>query len=717
MGHRAGERPGRVETLAGPQGEALCHVVYLEPGGFVVVAADDQVEPVIAFSSGGRMDPSAENPLWSLLKGDLPGRVAAARDRTARGQGPGRDRAKWQALAAEAESPLAGSPEVTEARVSPLIGSRWDQEQAGGQAVYNYYTPPNAAGAVNNYPCGCVATAGAQVMRFFQFPTVGVGTGSFTITVDNTSTTARLRGGDGLGGAYRWADMPLVPSSPTDAQRQAIGALTWDAGIVSQMKYTASGSSAYLATWKKCLLSSFRYANAVDGQNAGYNLGSALTNMINPNLDAGRPVVLGIVGSPGGHAVVCDGYGYSVSTLYYHLNLGWSGVNDAWYALPVIDTVIGSFTNVQECVYNISTNGTGEILSGRVVDTAGAPVAGAAVTARRKGGTYTTTTDSKGIYAFANLPSSSTYTNSVVKTGYVVTNAIFRTGASVDRFASSGNLWGANFVLRPAPPTNDLCAGSIVLAGTALTNRQSTLGATATGDPTPPAQSSFGAGVWFRYTPAFAGQLVVDTTGSGFDTVVGIYTGSCGSMTVQASDDNSAGGTDARAVLQAAAGVPYSILAGGRGGATGDLVLRLALNGPALLSVQASPLQGGSVAGGGTYLPGAQQQISATPAAGWLFRQWQDGVTINPRDIVMPAGGALYTAGFAPVPVLRSAAWSPAGATLWLEASAGQASRVEASTNLVDWTLLAVVTNVTSTLELIDPAAATLPCRFYRVAP
>ena len=171
------------------------------------------------------MDPSAENPLWSLLKGDLPGRVAAARDRTARGQGPGRDRAKWQALAAEAESPLAGSPEVTEARVSPLIGSRWDQEQAGGQAVYNYYTPPNAAGAVNNYPCGCVATAGAQVMRFFQFPTVGVGTGSFTITVDNTSTTARLRGGDGLGGGLpvgrHAARALLAHRRPTAGHRRA----------------------------------------------------------------------------------------------------------------------------------------------------------------------------------------------------------------------------------------------------------------------------------------------------------------------------------------------------------------------------------------------------------------------------------------------------------------------------------------------------------------
>ena len=51
--------------------------------------------------------------------------------------------------------------------------------------------------------------------------------------------------------------------------------------------------------------------------------------IINPNLDAGCPVMLGI--DPIGHAVPCDGYGYDLSTLYHHLNYGWSGNFNAWY--------------------------------------------------------------------------------------------------------------------------------------------------------------------------------------------------------------------------------------------------------------------------------------------------------------------------------------------------------------------------------------------------
>ena len=51
-----------------------------------------------------------------------------------------------------------------------------------------------------------------------------------------------------------------------------------------------------------------------------------LHNMINPNLDASYPAILGITDAVGGgHEIIVDGYGYNVSTLYHHLNLGWGG--------------------------------------------------------------------------------------------------------------------------------------------------------------------------------------------------------------------------------------------------------------------------------------------------------------------------------------------------------------------------------------------------------
>ncbi len=178
--------------------------------------------------------------------------------------------------------------------------------------------------------------------------------------------------------------------------------------------------------------------------------------MINPNLDARYPVLLSIQGPSGGHAVVADGYGYNDSTLYHHLNLGWSGTATAWYALPLINASPYTFNVVDGCLYNAYTNGSGEIISGRVLDQISRPVANATVTATRfGGGTYTTTTDSQGIYALARIPSSSSYSVTVTKINYSAATTSASTGTSADQTATSGNYWGANVTLNMLPTVVD----------------------------------------------------------------------------------------------------------------------------------------------------------------------------------------------------------------------------------------------------------------------
>jgi hypothetical protein len=301
--------------------------------------------------------------------------------------------------------------------------------------TYNIYTP-------NNYVCGCVATAMAQLMRFHQHPATGVGTASYTIYVDSVETTRALRGGDGSGGAYSWSDMVLSPgASTTTAQRQAIGALTADAGVSVNMDYTSGSSGTDTLKAANAFTDTFSYTNAVAGYNSGSNLPTTNRNaMSNPNLDAGYPVVFGITGD-GGHAIVGDGYGYDSSTLYHHLNMGWAGSDDLWYNLPTIDTTYYNFNSVYKCVYNVYVTGTGEIISGRVTNSSGTPISGATVTATRTGGgTY-----AKGIYALSKVPSASTYTINVAKAGYAFTSKQATTGTSTNYSVNTGNVWGVDF--------------------------------------------------------------------------------------------------------------------------------------------------------------------------------------------------------------------------------------------------------------------------------
>ena len=321
--------------------------------------------------------------------------------------------------------------------VAPFVQTLWDQsaDVSGHYACYNYYTPPDVAGNVNNYPCGCVATCMAQLMYYFQYPITGVGTATFSITNNGATEMTSLLGGNGSGGPYVWSSMPLSPNQPTSAQAIAIGALTHDAGATVHMDYAVrrflclyfsrpASPDQHLPVYQ-CRLLRKRLQRHQRHKFAEHD-----------QSQPGRPVARGAGhqrGNGGGHCVLVDGYGYSASTLFHHVNAGWGGDDDIWYALPGIDTPDnGDYTIVQACIYNIYTNGSGQIISGRVTDPTGAPVAGATVTAARTGGgTLSATTDTNGIYALANIPAASTYTLTVTKTGDSSATNNYSTGTSV----------------------------------------------------------------------------------------------------------------------------------------------------------------------------------------------------------------------------------------------------------------------------------------------
>ena len=495
LAQRAAKGVGRGAVSGGrtvkSDGEPF-HVITVSIGGFVVTAADTDAEPITAFSPCADLDENPHNPLYALLLAHARARNAARaaetnsanstavpnHRRTASGTTSKRHKRKasekWSALfaaATNAAGTTAASPrtrsaaaaqpetnlsEIDDVRVAPIILSTWDQKTAGnysnGPKCYNYYTP-------NNWPCGCVATAGAQIMRYFEFPssnTVFASCINTNCAVNGVETSLETRGG-----SFDWANMPLSPTFyATETQCRAIGHLCYDVGVLCEMWYGPYDSLAFTDTLAR-MLRHYGYANAVAAY-AEYPVDdSDLLRATVSNLDAGLPVALGIFADGGGgHTVVGDGYGYCDDAFYLHINMGWSGNQTAWYNPPNFANDNYAFDTLDSVVYNIYTTGTaGDVIcSGRVLAPDGeTPVANATVCAIPTGATTplkATRSRANGIYALILPPG--TYTIAAV-------HGLMQAANTVSLSACVSSETDKYGMLNAAPVIGNLCDQDIAL--------------------------------------------------------------------------------------------------------------------------------------------------------------------------------------------------------------------------------------------------------------
>ena len=429
------------------------YVVNLLPTGYIIIAADDRVDPIIAFSVKSNFfnnDNNFSDLLFSLPVEKI---LYSSSNKTNNLQ----RNLKWNKylLSIDKESLDYGTAEesINEIFVKPFILSEWNQGTASGVSCYNWYTPTNSTqwvpGLANNYPCGCAVTATAQVIRYYKYPISEIGPIAFQVKVDHNSIIRTILGGNENGGNYDWDKMVLKPDRNTpEDQRKAIGALIHDIAISSYIHFSASDSETFLSKIHNALKSTFKYKNAIFTiVSNSYQLTddfSRFNRIVNTNLDAGYPVIFALSGSAG-HTVVCDGYGYNDSTPFYHINIGWGGFADGWYNLPSI--IIGSrnFNRLFSCIYNIFPENLGEIISGRLFDLQGEALEGIKLLAVSENGEiFSTYSKEKGIFAFNHVPSNSKFT---IKCGDYVGPTVL-TGKSGEQLATEdevGNVWQINF--------------------------------------------------------------------------------------------------------------------------------------------------------------------------------------------------------------------------------------------------------------------------------
>ncbi|MCD8393767.1 MAG: C10 family peptidase [Bacteroidales bacterium] len=295
----------RLAYTASEQGINTCYVFNRGVNnGFMVLAADDVITPIIGYSEQGMIDP--DNMPYSF-KGYL--------------EEIGREIA-WAANHPQAVSPKA--PILDEPSIEPICKTLWDQD-----APYNDMCP--VVGGSTSVT-GCAATAMAQVMKVHNWPVTGSGSNSYSWTVNNVTYSVSS---DFSAHTYDWANMlDTYTSAATTTQRNAVAQLMLDCGVAINMSYSPSASAAVSMTAVPAFYKYFGYGGTT---HMAYRTTYYLVDwnqLIYDEIAAGRAVYLSGQNSEGGHAFVCDGYD---KDNFFHINWGWSGISNGYFLLTTLD--------------------------------------------------------------------------------------------------------------------------------------------------------------------------------------------------------------------------------------------------------------------------------------------------------------------------------------------------------------------------------------------
>lgn len=274
--------------------------------GYAILSADDIAAPLLGYSDSGKFDADNMSPEMKWWLEEYTRQIEYGRMMGA---------APYQQMTTRAEKEA----------VAPLVETRWNQN-----APYNLQTPE-----VDGRHCvtGCVATAMAQVMKYWNYPTTGKGTGECTVkNKDNSTRTERMLLDEQN---FDWNNMlDRYSEGATEVQTAAVAYLMKACGYATNMKYALDQSGTGVLYVATSLVNNFDYNKNILYAQRSYYTASEWGDLIYDEVAEGRPVVYGGDSARAGHCFVCDGYD---SDGYYHFNWGWGGMSDGYFLLDALN--------------------------------------------------------------------------------------------------------------------------------------------------------------------------------------------------------------------------------------------------------------------------------------------------------------------------------------------------------------------------------------------
>lgn len=311
-----GNAEAALRTLAVTEGYTV--IGRNSGGGFAIVSNDDANKPVVGYSATSTFDASQPSLAWFLNAANdvLTSGAAKATTRTA-------------------------IPSDCKKSVAALMKSQWSQDDP-------YWNMCPKDGDKHCYT-GCVATAMAQVMYYYKYPSQGMGDPA-TVKYNGKDYTVYFKSA-----RYNWdamLDTYTYGGEYSPIQKRVISQIMYHCGVAVNMNYSTSGSGANLWDVPDAMTNHFGYIAKYYGykdysyENYKYDF-DKWNQTIYRELSAGRPVIYAATSYKNGdnngsnHAFVLDGYDENG---YVHVNWGYGGQGDGTFDIDVLQLKItGSY--------------------------------------------------------------------------------------------------------------------------------------------------------------------------------------------------------------------------------------------------------------------------------------------------------------------------------------------------------------------------------------
>ncbi|HNW71207.1 MAG TPA: C10 family peptidase [Bacteroidales bacterium] len=309
-------------------GNEEVYYVFSSGKNFIIVAADDDVYPVLAYSFESSYRQENQSPEFEFWMSSYEKQILQVRKNSIKADQKISTAWDFYLNHFNPHESLKGGQKS----MAPLLLSTWDQGN-----YYNSLCPEDPAGPGGRVWSGCVATCMAQVIYYYRYPQQGIGSHGYYsdygyLSADFGTTTYNYDGmQNDIMARYNY-DMALIQ---------------YHCGIAIDMQYSPSGSGAFMDDDANAMKNNFGYSSSTQLFYKDDYTATDWANMLKNNLDAKMPIQYAGYGD-GGHAFVCDGY---QGTDFFHFNWGWGGTYNGYFYLDNLNPGY-TFNNGHQAILN-----------------------------------------------------------------------------------------------------------------------------------------------------------------------------------------------------------------------------------------------------------------------------------------------------------------------------------------------------------------------------